>query len=624
MDLKQKFKYILPIFFVLWASVAFAEGWGEPVEAFLLDDEGNIVGVQTPISVNGDSVYSKDIDTAASDAGTFTGTITSLVDDLGTTFSSTGHSSPAGFTITYERPIDNTGIKFCAPPGKSFSNVKITLKDKAGTILDTIDYSTDSTAWPSNEYRWRRVAYCTMQVQFYTTNDIDLNWAIIEKSQSVHLPDKHVSRGNSSITALAGNDSYTGTWIRTSGYKQAIIDITTDEDSATDGLIVELSEDGVTSDHRHKFFILANDPDGHHYPSNLELNYMRVIYNNGASAQSIFNLKTTLFPEMVEEGHAHNIEGELLGDHPAPTVRAVLSAKTPAGPYINIDATNGGNLKGSLEEYDPSLIASPVPVRNPVFEVARGNITGLVSDSKFGAAVEGVQLTATDIWDRADAAATQQIWLAPTAARTHEILSTSDSDSYTGGAIAQGDGCREVRLWGLTGWGTAEVSEDVFMDGTDGTDTTGQYVIIHRMKCIDYASLGPNVGDITAVAAVDATITAQINAGVGQTQMAILGIPSTQTIYIPELYFHLHDFANPATAIVADCKILVAEDPENYPAIFTEKFIGGVVTTGSSNMHHPFKTFRKFTGPAIIKIQAVGTVADSTASAGFDYVLETN
>jgi hypothetical protein len=65
-------------------------------------------------------------------------------------------------------------------------------------------------------------------------------------------------------------------------------------------------------------------------------------------------------------------------------------------------------------------------------EVAKGNIPGHTSVNKYGHAKDGLQTTATDIWDRADAAATQQIWVAPTQARLHTISCVNSLDTSGG------------------------------------------------------------------------------------------------------------------------------------------------------------------------------------------------
>lgn len=160
-------------------------------------------------------------------------------------------------------------------------------------------------------------------------------------------------------------------------------------------------------------------------------------------------------------------------------------------------------------------------------QVARGKVSGVTAVHKFGSAPASIQTTATDIWSYS---ITQQVWLAPTAARVHAIASTSDVDGKTGSPTSAG--ARTVRVYGLTTWGTAESSEVVTLDGTTPVNTGSSYVIIHRMKVLTYGASGPNVGTITATAASDATITATITIGDGQTEMAIYGVPSTQTFYM--------------------------------------------------------------------------------------------
>jgi hypothetical protein len=166
---------------------------------------------------------------------------------------------------------------------------------------------------------------------------------------------KFYDTGNSRDTILTNGQVFTGNWIDTTGYVQAIIDVNTDEDAASGGMRFEYSTDGINVDHAHTFTPLANDPDGHHYATTLDSQYFRVKYTNGGVTQGAFSLSTTLFKNAPEEGHVHPVNYVIDDDHQASIVRAVLVAKNPGGDYDNINRTTGGNLKISLEEFDDAV-----------------------------------------------------------------------------------------------------------------------------------------------------------------------------------------------------------------------------------------------------------------------------
>jgi hypothetical protein len=260
-----------------------------------------------------------------------------------------------------------------------------------------------------------------------------------------------------------------------------------------------------------------------------------------------------------------------------------------------------------------------------MLEIARGNIPGQSSVNKYGRAVSGVQVTATDIWDRADAATTQQIWVAPTQARLHNITSTDANDD--GDPV--GTGARTVKIFGLTGWDTDEVSETVTMNGTSNVATANAYVIIHRMRVVTFGTsaiaVGPNLGVITATAQTDGTVTAEINANEGQTQMAIYGVPSTQIAYMTQYYFSMVDAGGtPATVNAVDCSLLVNPTPDDELTSFIIKHTQGISNSGSSYLLHPFLPYLPIAGPAIIKLQGIADLADTDTSAGFDLILVDN
>jgi hypothetical protein len=253
-----------------------------------------------------------------------------------------------------------------------------------------------------------------------------------------------------------------------------------------------------------------------------------------------------------------------------------------------------------------------------MLEISRGNVPGQYPVDKFGRAPEGVQTTPTDIWDRADASATQQIWTAPTTARIHAIVSTSGNDT------SAGTGAKTLKVYGLTSWSTTEVSETIIMNGTTPVNTVNSYVIIYRMKVVTKGSAGPNVGTITATAATDGTVTAQINIGSGQTQMAIFGIPSTQKAYMTRYFASVHESASPVQATFVDIDILFNPEPDVELTGFLTKHTSGVNSFGTSASPVPFEPYKIFEGPGILKIQATATSSDIDFSASFDLILVDN
>lgn len=249
--------------------------------------------------------------------------------------------------------------------------------------------------------------------------------------------------------------------------------------------------------------------------------------------------------------------------------------------------------------------------------VARGLVSGMTAVNKFGAAPDGIQTTLTDVWGRANSTPTQQIWLAPTTARLHNIVSTSASDD--GSPV--GVGARTLRVWGLTSWSAVEVSEDITLNGTTDVSTVNSYVIINRMKVLTMGATNVNVGTITATAVTDATVTAVILPGRGQTEQAIYGLPSTQSLYINSIVLSMND--GTATARV-DFELAVNENPNVQTTQFLIKNTVEMVNTGASTFVRPFEPPFKIAGPAIVKIRGIGSAADIDASAGFDGVLVTN
>jgi hypothetical protein len=221
--------------------------------------------------------------------------------------------------------------------------------------------------------------------------------------------------------------------------------------------------------------------------------------------------------------------------------------------------------------------------------------------NKFGYAPNGIQSGQTDIWDRSDASVTQSTWIAPTTARYHTLTSTDNSDTM------------ECTLYGLPSWDSKEISESVTLTGTAAVTTSTAYVIIHR------AIANGNAGTIAVTAGTDNTVTAQINIGEGQTQMAIYGIPSIQNAYMNGYYASMMQ----ASAVPADVvfRLKINPNPNIQLVNFLTKHTQGIQSTGKSQFFHEWKPLFKIEGPAIIKMTGSGSANDIDGSAGFDLFL---
>lgn len=249
------------------------------------------------------------------------------------------------------------------------------------------------------------------------------------------------------------------------------------------------------------------------------------------------------------------------------------------------------------------------------FQVMSDQISNLRGVQKFGRSTKVDNGDKTDVWDGAQATQDQKIYIAPTQARAHTIVSTHIGDTNTDGA-----GAKQVEVSGLVDWQTAEVSEITLMDGTTPVALDNDYVFINRAEVVKKGGMSSNIGVITIVAAVEGTISAQINAGIGQTGMAIMAIARGETAYIPRPYANFNKATGAAAA--CDLSLLVNSEPDVQELTFVTKHTWGLMTVGTSAFLIPYGLPKKFVGPAIIKIQAIGDADNLDVSAGFDALVE--
>jgi hypothetical protein len=230
---------------------------------------------------------------------------------------------------------------------------------------------------------------------------------------------------------------------------------------------------------------------------------------------------------------------------------------------------------------------------------------------KFGQALDCDAAIPTDVWDGADGVTSTDIWVPPTTARIHAIASASAND-----ADPSGTGLRTVRVYGLTAWDTDETSEVVALNGVTPVNTVNSYVIIHRMVGLTFGNLQTNAGIITATAATDGTITAAIQAGHAQTLMAIYGVPSTKKLKMTSISASV--LRSGVGASVADMSLQVNASPDQADGGWNTKHVFSVVDAFELMFDPPVP----FSGPALIKVQAVANTINTQVTAAFNALLE--
>lgn len=238
-----------------------------------------------------------------------------------------------------------------------------------------------------------------------------------------------------------------------------------------------------------------------------------------------------------------------------------------------------------------------------------GRIRGILPVNKFGRATD-VNMAETDVWDRANAIDVQNIWVPPTVAQVHNIVSDSVADTRS-----TGDCARTVRVFGLPSWEAPEIHEDVELNGTTPEPTANKYVIVHRIMVKTAGATGPNAGTITATADIDDTVTAQVQPLAGSTQMAIYGVPRRKVLLLSNLYSSVHKAAGPGAV---DFELAVNRTPDTNLNLFLVEHSLGGTTTGSSSAPRKFDPPKRFDGPCLIKLRSTGSANNLDVSGGFD------
>lgn len=162
----------------------------------------------------------------------------------------------------------------------------------------------------------------------------------------------HVCAENSTTDVLDVDEVFTGDWQDTLDYGTVTVGIIADQNSATDGLVIQWSADATNVAQDDVFTITANAGKVFTFgPAN---RYVRVKYTNGGSAQTSFNLQTIMRRVFIKPS-SHRINDSIVAEDDAQLMKSVLTGENPSGTFVNFKATTAGNFKTSLEEFENTV-----------------------------------------------------------------------------------------------------------------------------------------------------------------------------------------------------------------------------------------------------------------------------
>jgi hypothetical protein len=147
-------------------------------------DEYKNVGIHYPVPVGGDQLYPADVNLTYSNGYTFTGDITSLLDNRWSPIVDSTATNPKQLLYEFERPMQTSIMGLVTETG-SFSNTVIKYAVSTSAWITLVDESADATAkdfllTPSVPITFNRLLF-----EFHTANTITLTGFNLGKSKQV-------------------------------------------------------------------------------------------------------------------------------------------------------------------------------------------------------------------------------------------------------------------------------------------------------------------------------------------------------------------------------------------------------------------------------------------------------
>lgn len=415
----------------------------------------------------------------------------------------------------------------------------------------------------------------------------------------VTIQPNHISTDNSTTALLGAGAMFTGNSEDILNYAIMFINVYSDVVSATDGLCIDASSDGINWYQTECYTIVADTYKT--FSIQCASKYFRIRYINGGVIQTDFHIEVKLCTKNALDS-SHRIADSISDQDDATLNKSVVTAQQPNTNFINIGATESGNLKTTDAE-------------NPL-AIAKGEVTGSTVDEKFGnapdfATADGV----VNIWDGADngTAWEQMIYIFST---TDAIDSISSSDA--GDTI-------ELTIQGLDISGN-EVIQTKNLNGQNRVALDTPLYRVNRAYnsngtlFVGHVFVYENTALTLGVPTDTTLLRAVVHPENQQTEMCVYTVPNGVTAYMQSVYASTSG-ANKTSNYV----IILQLREENK--VFRTAYKTAVSDGATSSFDHNYKVPKKLLQLTDIILTAEMTAVGGnggSVSGGFEMVLVDN
>jgi hypothetical protein len=403
-----------------------------------------------------------------------------------------------------------------------------------------------------------------------------------------------ISSHNSTTTPLGVGATFTGTAIDVIDYALIFVTVHTDVASATDGLCLQVSNDGSTWYDSECFSVAANSNKTYSFQADHK--YIRTKYVNGGTIQTAFELNTIL-KRTNSKPSSHRISDNIVGDDDATLNKSVLTAeRTSDNLFVNINASPSGNLQTTNAEDG--------------LAIAKGEVAGTSFVHKFGDAPDfDIGDGFVTVWDGANDAGLN--------AMQYTYSSTADITRLS--SSAAGD-TTDIEVQGLDA-NLDPVTQTITLNGQTPVTLSTTLLRVFRLKNVGSTDIVGQVYCYTSAATVSSgvpsptnAVRAIINNGNNQTLMAVYTIPNGKTGYMRDWYA---SSSSSRGGSVHQLKLVARPQGQ----VFQLKHKSAIAVAGTSYIHHKYEEPEIFTAGTDLEMRANTDTNLAGVSAGFDIVL---